>query len=160
MHGVVTAMGMFLMALGALEALIFPTIDRTQNLRALVTAAAPQLESGHVATYCADETIRATLDYALHLKLPNVCASADVEHLLREHGDEQLFVLLEPAKSRRRVGELFPAVAATRRAENQRAGEQPVVPAGLGLQPTVRWSAPGGRGYALYGRTHPGASIS
>jgi 4-amino-4-deoxy-L-arabinose transferase-like glycosyltransferase len=153
MHGIVTAIGMFLIVLGTLEALSFPTIDRAQNLRALVSMAAPQLRDGHVATYCADETIRATLDYALHLRLPNVCTNTDVAELLRDHGDEQLLVLLEPARSTQRVGQLFPAVASSREAENQRAGEQ-LVPAGLGLQQTVRWSAPGGRGYALYGRTH------
>jgi len=153
-YGVVGAAGMFLVALGALELFVFPTIDRSQDLRRVVVAAAPQLERDHIAIYCGDETIRATLDYAIELRLPNVCTTEDAERLLSAHSDQQFLVMVPAAPAEQRMKELFPDVDWSRWMSKGKSPrpEREAVPAELGLHQTASWSAPGGRRYALYGR--------
>jgi 4-amino-4-deoxy-L-arabinose transferase-like glycosyltransferase len=158
LHGILAATEVFILAVGTFEVLAFPTIDRAENLGALVIEAAPKLKTGRVALYCGDETIRATLDYAIGLRLQNVCATEAAERLLRDHGDYQFLVELAPARSAQRIKELFPSLDTSRwKFGNPRTVKRVSDLAGLGLQPTARWSVPGGRKYALYGRAHPGA---
>lgn len=158
-QGIVAATGMFLLALGTLEVLAFPVIDRTEDLGALVTAAESQLKSGRVVTYCGDETIRATLDHAIDLRLNDVCTTEAAGRLLRDHDDQQFLVLLPPPRSAQRIAELFPDLDTTRwQAKGPRAAQRIADLAGLGLQPRAHWSTPGGRRYALYGRPRPGST--
>lgn len=149
----VGATGLFLACLGTLEVIAFPTIDRVQGLATIVAAAEPKLRSGPVATYCGDETIRATLDHAINLRLQNVCGTNDAERLLRDQPDQRFLVLLAPPRSTQRLSELFPDLDLSRwPAKRPRSVQRLVELEALGLQPVAQWSAPGGRKYALYGR--------
>jgi hypothetical protein len=151
--GIVGAAGLFLAALGTLEVMTFPTMDRVQALTTIVAAAEPQLKSGPVAIYCGDETIRATLDHAINLRLENVCGTAEAERLLHSRSDQQFLVLLAPPRSTQRVSELFPEFDLRRwPTKSPRPIQRLVELQALRLQPLAQWSAPGGRKYALYGQ--------
>jgi 4-amino-4-deoxy-L-arabinose transferase-like glycosyltransferase len=150
-HGLTSATALYLAALAALELVAFPVIDRTENLGALFAAAGPRLARDRVATYCTDETTRATLDSVLELRLPDVCTIESARQLLRDHSDQQFLVLLAPPRSAQRFRELFPDVhlsRATSRPPRTSKGVSDL--ASLGLQPAACWSVPGGRKYALY----------
>ncbi len=150
---VVAATGVFLASLGILEVIVFPTLDRAEDLTSIVTAAEARLKSGQVATYCGDETIRATLDHAIDLRLQDVCGMEDAERLLRDHAEQRFLVLLAPPRSMQRVGELFPGRDLSRfETKRPRSVQRLVDLQALGLQPVAQWSAPGGRKYALYAR--------
>ncbi|MGC4028492.1 MAG: glycosyltransferase family 39 protein [Steroidobacteraceae bacterium] len=152
-RGIIGGIGVFLVGLATLEAAAFPVIDRSKDLGALVAAAQSRLRSGRVAVYCGDETTQATLDYAIGLRLENVCGAESAGQMLQQHADQQFLVLLPAPRSAQSLTELFP------RLESIRWREKPPRPARhvadlekLGMQPMARWSAPGGRRYALYGR--------
>lgn len=152
-HGLATGAGLFLAALAALELVAFPIIDRTENLTALVTAAGPQLTRDRVASYCADETTRATLDYVLGLRPPDVCTIEGARRLLNDHRDQRFLVLLARPQTAQRLRELFPDVHLPgSKSRGARISRGVSDLASLGLQPTACWSVPGGRKYALYGR--------
>jgi 4-amino-4-deoxy-L-arabinose transferase len=157
--GIVGATGLFLASLGVLEIVAFPTLDRVQDLAGIVAAAEPTLKSGPVATYCGDETIRATLDHAIDLRLQDVCGTEEAERLLRQHDDQQFLVLLAPPRGAQRLSELFPNLDVSRmHAKPPRSVQRLVDLESLGLQPVAQWSAPGGRKYALYGKPEPHAT--
>jgi 4-amino-4-deoxy-L-arabinose transferase-like glycosyltransferase len=122
-----------LLALAAFEVTLFPTIDRIENLASLVHQAKPRLRMDRVALYCGDETIRATLDYAAGLRLPNVCTPTQAAQLIAEHPEQEFLTALRaPPRAR-------PAPQAAIELER------------LGLRPVAEWHVPGGRRYALYG---------
>jgi 4-amino-4-deoxy-L-arabinose transferase-like glycosyltransferase len=151
-HSVIAATGTFLLAFGTFEVVAFPTLNRAEDLDALGVAAGPQLRNGRVALYCGDETIRATLDYAVDLRPQNVCTKQAAQQLLQDHPDQQFLVLLAAPRSAQRMGELFPSLDTTRwESKAPRAVQRVTDLTDLGLQPTARWSSPGGRAYALYG---------
>jgi len=78
--------GVFLVALGMFEVVVFPMIDGAENVGALVVRAEARLKSDRVALYCGDETIRATLDYAIGLRPQNVCKPSSVARLCSTTG--------------------------------------------------------------------------
>jgi hypothetical protein len=150
-HGLGSATVLYLAALAALELIAFPVIDRTENLSALVVAAQPRLAKGRVATYCTDETTRATLDSVLALRLPDTCTRDGARKLLRDHSDQQFLVLLAPPRSAQRFRELFPDVhLSTARSRPVRTSRGVADLTSLDLQPAACWSVRGGRKYALY----------
>jgi 4-amino-4-deoxy-L-arabinose transferase-like glycosyltransferase len=150
--------GVFLAALGMFEVVVFPLIDRAENVGALVVQAQARLKSGRVALYCGDETIRATLDYAIGLRPQNVCKPSIVARLLREHADQEFLVEVQPPASTERIEELFPTANRWMTTSPWKAKSPASAPVrladliGLDLQPVADWSVPGGRRYALYGR--------
>lgn len=154
LRSMIATTGVFLVALGLFEVAVFPMIDRAENVGALVVQAEARLRSGRVALYCGDETIRATLDYAIGLRPQNVCKPSSVARLLREHADQEFLVEVQPPASVERIEELFPTVDTSR----WKSKSQVSAPArladlnGLDLQPLADWSVAGGRRYALYGR--------
>lgn len=153
-HGLATAAGLFLAALAALELVAFQIIDRTENLDALFATAGPQLSKARVAVYCSDETTRATLDYVLGLRPPQICAREGAQQLLQEHEDQQFLVLLARPRSAQSMSELFPGVQMpASKSKHRRIPQRVSDLVSLGLQRVACWSVPGGRKYALYGRS-------
>jgi 4-amino-4-deoxy-L-arabinose transferase-like glycosyltransferase len=150
-HGLGATTVLYLGALAALQLVAFPVVDRTENLSALFGAAESRLATGRVATYCTDETTRATLDSVLELRLPDVCTVEDARQLLRDRRDQQFLVLLAAPRSAQRFRELFPGLHLFRSGSRPPQTPQGVADlASLGLQPAACWSVPGGRKYALY----------
>jgi hypothetical protein len=148
------AVGAFLLALTTLQVVAFPLINRSQDLSSLIAAAAPLLKSQPVALYCGDETIRATLDFSTGLRPQNVCSI---------EAAAELMVLLAPPRSAQRMTELLPSLHAIHAKIRSPPRPQRVADLqGMGLQPTAYWPVPGGRRYALYGRssTHYGSTTS
>jgi hypothetical protein len=145
--------------LATLQVLAFPAINRSQDLGSLVAAAEPQLKSRPVVLYCGDETIRATLDYSIGLRPQNLCSVEAAKELLGRQGDQQFLVLLAPPRSAQRMTELFPRLQAIHwKTRSPRKVQRLADLESIGLQPTVHWSVPGGRKYALYGRAQAGAA--
>jgi hypothetical protein len=71
-----------------------------------------------------------------------------------------LLTLTSSICAAQRIAELFPRLDTTRwKAGKPRTVKRLSDLIGLGLQPTARWSTPGGRQYALYGLTHPDAAV-
>lgn len=163
-RGLVTAAITLLLALCMFQVIVFPTLDRVENLASIVRQAAPRLRAGHVALYCADETIRATLDYAAGLRLQSVCTQAEVARLVTERPDQAFLVEAKPPPLGERVKELFPAVNFSWRLEEsrkaQRAQRRMAELEQLGLHRLAEWTVPGGRRYALYGQRQPAAESS
>ena len=155
-RGVVTAATTFLLALCMFEVILFPTVDRVENLASIVRQAAPRLRAGHVALYCADETIRATLDYAAGLRLQSVCTRAEVARLVTDEPDHTFLVEAKPPPLGQRVKELFPALNFSWRLKEPRKAlrtqRRVAELERLGLHRLAEWTVPGGRRYALYGR--------
>jgi 4-amino-4-deoxy-L-arabinose transferase-like glycosyltransferase len=153
-HALVAATLLFFASLVALQLVAFPVLDRSQSIAALIAAAEPQLRDGRVAVYCGDETTRATLDYLLDLRPPQVCGDADARLLLSDHSDQRFLVLLAPPRTAQRFEELFPGAHLPGLRTKPPRGSRSVADlARLGLQPIACWSVPGGRKYALYGRS-------
>jgi len=163
-RGLVTAAITLLFALCMFEVILFPTFDRVENLASTVRQAAPRLRAGHVALYCGDETIRATLDYAAGLRLQSVCTRAEVARLVSGQPDQAFLVEAKPPPLRQRVKELFPAVNFSWRLEESRKAQRTQRRVAeleqFGLHRLAEWTVPGGRRYALYGRLPPTAAES
>jgi hypothetical protein len=114
--------------------------------------------------YCADETIRATLDYAAGLRLQSVCTRAEVARLVAEQPDQEFLVEAKPPPLEQRVKELFPEVNFSWRLKEPRKAlrtqRQVAELEQFGLHRLAEWTVPGGRRYALYGQLPQAAAES
>ena len=160
MHGLVVATGLFFASLVAFQLVAFPILDRSGNLGALIAEAEAQLRVSRVALYCTDETTPATLDYVLNLRPPQVCGDADARRMLNAHVDQRFLVLLAPPRTEQRLQELFPDSRLRLRVRPPRTSSSVTDLISLGLRPTACWSMPGGRKYALYGRSSDPSAAS
>jgi 4-amino-4-deoxy-L-arabinose transferase-like glycosyltransferase len=148
------AFPLLVLALLGVQVVVFPLLDRSQDLGGLVQRAAPRLRQEHFAVLRDDETIRAALDYGAGLRVPNVRGVEDAADLLtRDPG--QRFLLQTGAE---RTALHLPKFIARRidamdaKRDQRKSATAQAFATALQLLPLAEWSVPGGRRYVLLGR--------